>query len=105
MVKRFQFTAVLSFGKEGSVGMFRCPWGVAVNATDCHNHRIQIFDRNGDYLRSFCRESRKAGEFNYPRGIASHNNGNILWRTRITTESKFLRGRSECGQFWWERKP
>ena len=78
MVKRFQFTAVLSFGKEGSVGMFRCPWGVAVNATDCHNHRIQIFDRNGDYLRSFCRESRKAGEFNYPRGIASHNNGNIF---------------------------
>ena len=78
MVKRFQFTAVLSFGKEGSVGMFRCPWGVAVNATDCHNHRIQIFDRNGDYLRSFCRESRKTGEFNYPRGIASHNNGNIF---------------------------
>ena len=53
----------------------------------------------------FVGKVRKAGEFNYPRGIASHNNGNILWRTRITTESKFLRGRSECGQFWWERKP
>ena len=104
MVKRFQFTAVLSFGKEGSVGMFRCPWGVAVNATDCHNHRIQIFDRNGDYLRSFCRESRKAGEFNYPRGIASHNNGNIFVANPDNHRVQGSKGGSECGQFWWERK-
>ncbi|CAH3159528.1 unnamed protein product [Pocillopora meandrina] len=100
MVKRFQFTAVLSFGKEDSVGMFRCPWGVAVNATDCHNHRIQIFDRNGDYLRSFLsdqyqhcikvydrsgnlqykfgKEGEGNGEFNYPTCLSVNKSGHLM---------------------------
>ena len=84
-VKPFQFTPVLSFGKEGSPGgMFQYPWGVAVNArdeiavTDTNNHRVQIFNSDGNYLRSFGREGNKAGEFKYPTGIACHNNGNIF---------------------------
>ena len=84
-VKPFQFRPVLSFGKEGSsVGMFKYPWGVAVNArdeiavTDWYNHRVQIFNSDGNYLRSFGREGNKAGEFKYPAGIACHNNGNIF---------------------------
>ena len=84
-VKPFQFKVLSSSGKEGStVGMFRSPWGVAVNArdeiavTDSFNHRVQIFNRNGNYLRSFGREGDKAGEFKYPRGITFHNNGNIF---------------------------
>ena len=84
-VKPFQLTPVLSFGKKGSsVGMFNCPWGVAVNArdeialTDTNNHRVQILNSDGKYLRSFGREGNKVGEFNLPRGIAFHNNGNIF---------------------------
>ena len=84
-VKLFQLSPVLSFGKKGrSVKMFNCPWGVAVNArddiavTDCGNHRVQIFNSDGKYLRSFGREGDKAGEFKYPRGITFHKNGNIL---------------------------
>ena len=84
-VKPFQFKVLSSSGKEGStVGMFRSSWGVAVNArdeiavTDSFNHRVQIFNRNGNYLRSFGREGDKAGEFKYPRGITFHNNGNIF---------------------------
>ena len=84
-VKLFQVRAVFSFGKQGSsVGMFNHPWGVAVNAkdeiavTDCWNHRVQIFNSDGKYLRSFGREGYKAGEFKYPRGITFHKNGNIF---------------------------
>ena len=84
-VKSFQFRPVLSFGKKGSsVRMFDSPWGVAVNArdeiavTDTNNHRVQIFNTDGNYLRSFGREGNEAGEFIYPRGIAFHNNGNIF---------------------------
>ena len=83
--KRFQFKAVSSFGEEGSsVGKCSSPWGVAVNVrdeiavTDFNNHRVQIFDKNGNYLKSFGREGDEAGEFKYPIGIAFHNNGNIL---------------------------
>ena len=84
-VKSFQFKPVLSFGKFGlSVGMFNCPWGVAVNSkdeiavTDCFNHRVQIFNRDGNYIRSFGRPGNKTGEFNYPKGITFHKNGNIF---------------------------
>ena len=104
IVKGFQFKAVLAFGKEGSsVGMFRGPYGVAVNAkdeiavTDFFNHRVQIFNKNGYYLRSFGREGNKAGEFKYPIDIAFHDNGNIFvadqWNHRIqifTGEGRYV---------------
>ena len=84
-VKLFQLNPVLSFGKRGSsVGMFNHPGGVAVNArdeiavTDRDNHRVQIFNSDGKYLRSFGRQGNKAGEFNYPMGITYHENGNIF---------------------------
>ena len=84
-VKLFQLRPVFSFGKEGSsVGMFNRPWGVAVNTrdeialTDSSNHRVQIFNSDGKYLRSFGQEGNKAGEFKFPRGITFHNNGNIF---------------------------
>ena len=80
-----QVRPVLSFGTKGSsFGMFMFPWGVTVNArdeiavTDGSNHRVQIFNSAGNYLRSFGREGRKNGEFNRPRGIAFHKNGNIF---------------------------
>ena len=85
LVKPFQFKPVLSFGKESSsVGMFKCPWGVAVSdtdeiaVTDCENHRVQIFDSGGNYLRSFGRSGSKKGEFRYPRGLCFDNNRNIF---------------------------
>ena len=85
-VKPFQFRPVLSFGKMGSsVGqLFQYPWGVALNArddiavTDLTNHRVQIFNSDGNFLRSFGRQGNKAGEFMFPRGIAFLNNGTIF---------------------------
>ena len=84
-VKPFQFKPVLSFGKEGSsVGMFQRPWGVAVSdtdeigVTDHGNHRVQIFDSGGNYLRSFGRYGSNQGEFNDPRGMCFDNNRNIF---------------------------
>ena len=85
-VKLVQLRPVFSFGKEGSsVGMFRFPWGVAVNArdeiavTDYLNYRVQIFNSDGKYLRSFGREGNNAGEFQCPTGITFHTeNGNIF---------------------------
>ena len=84
-VKPFQFKPVLFFGKKGSsVGMFQCPWGVAMSdrdeivVTDQLNHRVQILDRGGNYLRSFGRHGTNQGEFIYPLGICFDNNRNIF---------------------------
>ena len=76
-VKPFHVKPVLCFGKVGSGdGMFQYPLGVAVTdkdeilVADCLNHRVQVFESNGTFLRSFGHKGEKAGEFNGPFGIA-----------------------------------
>ena len=84
-VKPFHVKPVLCFGKRGTDhGMFKYPRGVAVSdkdeivvADDC-NHRVQVFDSNGTFLRSFGRRGENAGEFNRPDGIAIDKNGKFL---------------------------
>ncbi|PFX12289.1 E3 ubiquitin-protein ligase TRIM71 [Stylophora pistillata] len=81
-----QFRPLLSFGKGGSsVGMFRCPYGVAVNerdeiaVTDTNNHRVQVFSSDGTYLRSFGKEGDEQGrEFHCPTDIAHDKKKNII---------------------------
>ena len=84
-VTPFRFKPVLSFGNEGSSkGMFSFLGGVAVNAkneiavADSNNHRVQIFNSEGNYLRSFGRHGTKKGEFDFLTGITYHNNENIF---------------------------
>ena len=85
ILKPFQVKPVLSFGKRGSGdGMFKYPLGVAVSdgdeivvADEC-NHRVQVFDSNGTFLRSFGHRGENAGEFTFPFGIAIYKNKNIF---------------------------
>ena len=85
ILKPFQVKPVLSFGKEGSgEKMFNNPMGVAVTAkdeivvADNRNHRVQVFDSNGTFLRSFGHKGENAGEFKNPTGIAINKDRNIL---------------------------
>ncbi|CAH3128233.1 unnamed protein product [Porites lobata] len=85
IVKPFHVKPVLSFGEKGSGdGMFMYPYGVAVSdgdeivLADSNNHRVQVFDRNGTFLRFFGREGKNAGEFKYPIGIAINKDRNIF---------------------------
>ena len=84
-VKPRQFRNVLSFGKQSSsAGMFGKPLGIAVNekdeiaVTDTGNYWIQVFSSNGTHLRSFGRNGDQQGEFNWPAGIAFHNDNIIV---------------------------
>ena len=79
------FKPVLSFGKQGSApGMFKWPWGIAVNdkdeiaVTDSGNHRIEMFLGDGTHLRSFGSKGNQQGQFNYPYGITFYNNNIIV---------------------------
>ena len=85
ILKPFQVKPVLSFGKEGSGdGMFDYPLGVAVSdgdeivVADQGNHRVQVFDSNGTFLRSFGHEGKNAGEFTRPIGIAINKDRQIF---------------------------
>ena len=83
--KPFQVKPVLSFGKRGSgEEMFKFPYGVAVSdrneivVADSNNHRVQVFDSNGTFLRSFGHKGENAGEFIYPTGIAVNKDRQIF---------------------------
>ena len=84
-VQTKRYIPVLSFGQKGeSVGMFRGPWGVAVNDRDeiavaqCLNLRVSVFSSDGTHLRSFGKEGKNNGEFSQPSGIAFDSHGNIV---------------------------
>ena len=84
-VKPFHAKPVLCFGKEGtSDGMFKNPLGAAVTdkdeilVADCLNHRVQVFDSNGTFLRSFGHKGENDGEFNHPFGIATDKDRKIF---------------------------
>ena len=83
--KPFQVKPVLSFGKEGSGdGMFNSPYGVAVSdgdeivVADCYNHRVQVFDSNGTFLRSVGHKGENAGDLSHPVGVAINKDRNIF---------------------------
>ena len=110
-VQTKRYIPVLSFGQKGeSVGMFRGPWGVAVNDRDeiavaqCLNLRISVFSRDGTHLRSFGKEGKNNGEFSQPSGIAFDCHGNIVvtdcknHRVQVFDRNgKFLHRFGECG--------
>ena len=84
-VKPFQVKPVLCIGKKGmGEGMLIGPMGMAVTAkdevvvADNQNHRVQVFDSNGTFLRSFGHKGENSGEFKNPTGIAIDKDRNIL---------------------------
>ena len=97
ILKPFQVKPVLSFGKEGSGdGMFKYPVGVAVSdgdeivVADALNHRVQVFDSNGTFLRSFGHKGENDGEFNYPIGIAVNKGRQIFVADRYNHRIQIL---------------
>ena len=84
-VKPFHVEPILSFGKEGSGdGMFKHPRGLAVGdrdeilVADFDNHRIQVLDSDGTFMKSFGRKGQNLGEFSGPHGIAINKDRNIF---------------------------
>ncbi|GIU70885.1 MAG: hypothetical protein KatS3mg003_0364 [Candidatus Nitrosocaldaceae archaeon] len=62
---------------------FNDPKGVAVDdgriiVADTNNHRIQVFDSNGNFLFEFGDEGDGEGEFEQPHGIAVDSNDRII---------------------------
>jgi DNA-binding beta-propeller fold protein YncE len=74
-------------GKQGSGdGEFDYPRGITVLGSSgevavavCCNHRVQIFDSEGNYKRQFGTEGKEAdGQLYFPAGLASDAHGNLL---------------------------
>ena len=76
---------LFTVGKPSSLpGTFSMPSDVAVDrsgqiyVSDTRNHRVQIFDNNGNYVSSFGKEGIENGQFLYPQDVAVNDTtGNI----------------------------
>ncbi|MDH7489838.1 MAG: TIGR03663 family protein [Anaerolineae bacterium] len=109
--KKVLVPAVLTFGRQGQgPGEFQDPRGVAVDAAgniyvvDTGNHRVQVFDANGRYLRGWGQYGSGPGEFNEPWGIAVDKEGNVYvadtWNYRVQKfdqDGKFVTMWGESG--------
>jgi len=65
-------------------GQLRSPWGVAVDGagdvyvTDTGNHRIEKFDKEGNFITQWGGFGNGKGQFNFPYGIAVDARGSVF---------------------------
>lgn len=89
-----QIPAIMSWGSVGNQpGQLRNPKGIAFDdegnlyVADSQNHRIQVFDPNGRFLRQWGGEGTQPGQFKEPWGVAVAKNGDVYvadtWNHRI----------------------
>jgi DNA-binding beta-propeller fold protein YncE len=81
---------LLKFGSLGSgEGQFDFPRQVAVDkdvkfvyVADSNNHRIQKFDSNGNFIKSWGSKGTGDGQFNAPVSVVVDSKGNIIVNER-----------------------
>lgn len=76
---------ILTFGKEGSGDGELCrPWGICVDqrgrviVADRSNNRVQIFDKDGNFISKFGTTGNRPGQFDRPAGITTNTLNNIV---------------------------
>ena len=74
-----------SFGSKGQEpGQFWNPWGVSCDrdgffyVSDSGNHRIQKFDRDGNFETQWGGFGGAPGQFNFPYGLTVDKRGSIF---------------------------
>lgn len=104
----------VKFGRRGGdVGCFTWPRGIAVNeegeivVADSSNHRIQVFDGHGEFVRQFGQYGQADGEFDCLAGVCvNKNNGQVIIADRynhriqiFTSQGVWIRSFGEEG-YW-----
>ncbi|XP_031557997.1 E3 ubiquitin-protein ligase TRIM71-like isoform X4 [Actinia tenebrosa] len=82
----------VKFGRKGSdIGEFNGIFGVAVDdesriiVTDCHNHRVQVFNAQGGFMFQFGRKGDGNGQFQCPTGVGIDPEGRIVVCERLSS--------------------
>lgn len=99
-----EVASILSWGSQGTApGQFTDPRGLTVDSegrvyvADGNNHRIQVFDSDGQFVTQWGSQGAGPGQFQEPWGVAVDRDGNVYvadtWNHRIQkfdSEGRFL---------------
>jgi hypothetical protein len=76
---------ISNYGSNGSGnGEFNSAWGITLGndknlyISDYSNHRVQVLDKNGSFIRKFGTYGSAPGQFRHPNDIISLQNGTIV---------------------------
>ncbi|CAD6195979.1 unnamed protein product [Caenorhabditis auriculariae] len=76
---------LFTFGREGFGDGELCrPWGICVDlrgrvlVADRSNNRVQVFDKDGNFLSKFGTSGNRPGQFDRPAGITTNSLNNII---------------------------
>ena len=92
--KWVQVPAAATWGSQGEqAGQLHLPKGLALDGqgnlyvADTWNHRVQVFDGDGNFVRTWGREGTEPGQLKEPWGVAVAQNGHVYvadtWNHRI----------------------
>lgn len=108
--KRLELQSLQMWGSNGAGdGQFANPRNVAVGpdgsiyVADTGNHRIEVFDQNGQFSLKWGSQGAGQGQFNEPWGVAVAKNGTVYvadtWNHRIQMFSSTGQFQGEFGGF------
>ena len=101
-------THLRSFGRyscrygQNNNGEFCYPTGIAFDShgnivvVDSGNHRVQVFDRNGNFLSKFGEYGSHDNQLQYPEGLSINGNGDIIV---ADTNNKLIKIFSSSGKY------
>ncbi|XP_013091604.2 RING finger protein nhl-1-like [Biomphalaria glabrata] len=97
-------TALVRFGQRGSdIAQFTWPRGVSVSpmddsiyVADSSNHRVQVFDSTGKFLKTFGQHGQGEGDFDCLAGVAINGLGQVIIADRYNHRIQIF---DRCGRF------
>ena len=96
MARATEVEFLFAFGTQGTGnGQFTFPYGIAVGnsgniyVTDTEQHRVQVFDSDGNFQSAFGSTGTAEGDFDGPTEIAVGNGAISTWQIRITGACRY----------------
>ena len=66
--------------------------GREIYVADYHNHRVQVFDENGTFLRTFGSYGGGDGQLNYANGVGVGPDNMVYVSSKHSIKSRYFRG-------------
>ena len=103
------YVATGTIEQQGETQHFAFPTGIAVDnqgnvyVADWGNHRIQVYNRRGDWLRAFGVHGNEPGKLAGPIGIAVDSQGNIYIADSFNSRVQKLSSTGSVLAVWGQR--